>query len=56
MNEHRSLLKKVLSFCPESQNKFYSAGNENMLVGCLFEFYGISTFVGYLMLNPFLYK
>ena len=23
---------------------------------CLFGFYGISTFVGYLMLNPFLYK
>ena len=23
---------------------------------CLFEFYGISTFVGYLMPNPFLYK
>ena len=25
------------------------------IVGC-FGFYGISTFVGYLMLNPFLYK
>ena len=25
-------------------------------VGWLFGFYGISTFVGYLMLNPFLYK
>ena len=23
---------------------------------CLFGFYGISTFVGYLMPNPFLYK
>ena len=23
---------------------------------CLVEFYGISTFVGYLMPNPFLYK
>ena len=23
---------------------------------CLFGFYGISTFVGYLMSNPFLYK
>ena len=23
---------------------------------CLFVFYGISTFVGYLMSNPFLYK
>ena len=27
-----------------------------MLVGWLFGFYGISTFVGYLMPNPFLYK
>ena len=26
------------------------------LVGYLFEFYGISTFVGYLMPNPFLYN
>ena len=26
------------------------------LVGWLVGFYGISTFVGYLMLNPFLYK
>ena len=26
------------------------------LVGWLFGFYGISTFVGYLMSNPFLYK
>ena len=26
------------------------------LVGCLVRFYGISTFVGYLMPNPFLYK
>ena len=25
-------------------------------VGWLFGFYGILTFVGYLMLNPFLYK
>ena len=27
-----------------------------LLVDCLFGFYGISTFVGYLMPNPFLYK
>ena len=26
------------------------------MVGWLFEFYGISTFVGYLMRNPFLYS
>ena len=26
------------------------------LVGWLVRFYGISTFVGYLILNPFLYK
>ena len=25
-------------------------------IWCLFGFYGISTFVGYLMPNPFLYK
>ena len=30
--------------------------NNSMLVGCLLGFYGISTFVGYLMPNPFLWK
>ena len=29
---------------------------ENILVGWLFGFYGISNFKGYLMPNPFLYK
>ena len=30
--------------------------SNNMLLGCFGGFYGISTFVGYLMPNPFLYK
>ena len=30
--------------------------NKCSLVVCLFGFYGISTFAGYLMPNPFLYK
>ena len=35
---------------------YKSLGDNTHMVGWLFEFYGISTFVGYLMLNPFLNK
>ena len=30
--------------------------DNDIIFGWLFDFYGISTFVGYLMPNPFLYK
>ena len=33
-----------------------NSGFKTILNVCLFAFYGISIFVGYLMLNPFLYK
>ena len=34
----------------------YKKKKNEALIGWLFGFYGISTFVGYLMPNPFLYK
>ena len=39
-------------------NPFATGSNDtrSFYVGWLFGFYGISTFVGYLMPNPFLYK
>ena len=45
----------LLSFAKISEMIFI-AQNIRLLVGWLFGFYGISTFVGYLMPNPFLYK
>ena len=35
---------------------FRNNGKKRWFTGWLFEFYGISTFVGYLMPNPFSYK
>ena len=37
-------------------NSENSKSQECILFLCLFSFYGISTFVGYSMTNPFLYK
>ena len=43
-------VKKRILNCTEQKNTIHWS------IVCLFGFYGISTFVGYLMLNPFLYK
>ena len=39
----------------ESKNGVWKQNFRGFFV-CLFRFYGVSTFVGYLMLNPFLYN
>ena len=51
------IYQKRFSFCAwiAVQTIFYS-NTIDCLVGWLFGFYGISTFVGYLMPNTFLYK
>ena len=43
-----------LSLLSPVMNKI--GGQTGLLNLCLFGFYGISTFEGYLMINPFLYK
>ena len=45
-----------LSFIMHSERERREQRDKNRLVGWLFGIYGISTFVGYLMSNPFLYK
>ena len=46
----------VITLFFELEKAYDTAGKFGWLVGWLFGFYGISTLVGYLMPNPFLYK
>ena len=54
----RTLVREVLPLCSDVVGVFYRSSCKGgcWLVGWLVGFYGISTFVGYLMPNPFLYK
>ena len=44
------------NICLARQSLSFSGRGTLRMFACLFWFYGISTFVGYLMPNPFLYK
>ena len=50
---HVKLLNKVNQFLPLSFGFTFLKWYDCFLVGWLFEFYGISTIVGYLTTNPF---
>ena len=45
-----------IKFRAKQKYEVLSATEDRCLFVCLFGFYGISSFLGYLMPNPFLYK
>ena len=49
------MLKIIIHVLEEYVQTFKSKQNYKLII-CLFGFYGISTFVGYLTPNPLLYK
>ena len=56
IHSEKKIIHKYIKWKKHKKNKIKENKIKERLVGWLVGFYGISTFVGYLTPNPFLYK